>query len=123
MVGEATWSPYVSALAKRSCSNTMTSVRAHGSEAKGALDEPGLADDAILKCEEPGLALAQRAHGLEALDRGVSGLERLETAHGPDQQLELAVVGLETLLRYFTCWCLVSFGHLPSAFSAAMAPA
>ena len=41
------------------------------------------------------MALAQRAHDLEALDRGVGRLQRLEAAHGPEQQLKLAVVGLD----------------------------
>ena len=120
----ASCSPYDSALARRSCSNAIASVRGARSETEGALDDPGLADNAALEGEHPGLALAQRAHHLEALDRGVGRLQRLEPAHGPDQQLELAVVGLDkTLLRYFTCLCLVSFGHLPSAFSSAMAAA
>ena len=54
-----------------------------------------------LEGEHPGLTLAQRAHHLEALDRGVGRLHRLEPAHGPDQQLELAVVGLDDVVEVF----------------------
>ena len=61
----------------------------------------GLADNAALEGEHPGLALAQRAHHLEALDRGVGRLQRLEPAHGPDQKLELAVVGLDDVVEVF----------------------
>ena len=49
----------------------MTSVSAARPEVEGALDEPGFADNAIVKGEELGLALAQRAHDLEALYRDV----------------------------------------------------
>ena len=61
------------------------------SYAEGTLDDLRLADDAALEGESPSLTLAQRPHDLEALDRGVGRLQRLESAHGPDQQLELAV--------------------------------
>ena len=37
------------------------SVRAHGPRAKARSDDPGLADNAALEGEHPGLALAQRA--------------------------------------------------------------
>ena len=56
-------------------------------EAEGALNDSGLTDDAVLESEYPSLALAQRAHDLEALDRGVSRLQRLEAAHGPERQV------------------------------------
>ena len=41
---------------------------------EGALDDPRLADDTALDGEHRGLALAQRPHHLEALDRGVGRL-------------------------------------------------
>ena len=44
-------------------------------EAEGALNDPRLADDAALEGEYPSLALAQRPHDLEALDRGVGRLQ------------------------------------------------
>ena len=36
---------------------------------------------------------------IEALDRGVGRLQRLESAHRPEQQLELAVVGLADVVE------------------------
>ena len=54
----------------------------------GILD-PGRFTDAIPKRQ----CFHQRAHDLEALDSGVGRLQSLEIAHGPYQQLELAVVG------------------------------
>ena len=69
------------------------------SYAEGTLDDPRLADDAALEGESPSLTLAQRPHDLEALDRGVGRLQRLESAHGPEQQLELAVVGLADVVE------------------------
>ena len=52
------------------------------------------------------LTLAQRSHHLEALDRGVSGLQRLEPAHRADELLELAMVGLDDIVEVL---------HLPVA--------
>ena len=40
-------------------------------EAEGTLNDSGFTDDAALESEYRSLALAQRAHHLEALDRGV----------------------------------------------------
>jgi hypothetical protein len=43
----------------------------------------------------------QCAHYLEALNGGVSGLERLETSNWPDQLFELIVVGLNDVVQVF----------------------
>ena len=72
------------------------SARSH---AEGPLDDPRLADDAALEGKSPSLTLAQRPHDLEALDRGVGCLHRLEAAHGADQLLELAVVSLDDVVE------------------------
>ena len=40
-----------------------------------------------------------KTHHLEALDRGVSGLQRLEPAHRADELLELAMVGLDDIVE------------------------
>ena len=71
------------------------------SDAEGALDDPSLADNATLEGEHLGLAFAQRAHHLETLDRGVGRLQRLDSAHWPDQLLEFAVVGLDDVVEVF----------------------
>ena len=93
-------------------------------DAEGALDELGLADDAAFEGERPSLTLAQRPHHLETLDGGVGRLQRLESADRPDQQLELAVVGLDHVVEVLHLWrCLVWGGHRPSALSCAMAAA
>ena len=56
----ASCSPYDSALARRSCSHAIGLGQGARSETEGALDDPGLADNAALEGEHPGLALAQR---------------------------------------------------------------
>jgi hypothetical protein len=58
-----------------------------------------LATDVAGEVEDRRLALAERTHHLEALDRCVGRLHRLETAHRPNQLLELAVVGLDDVVQ------------------------
>jgi hypothetical protein len=64
----------------------------------------------------PGLALAQGAHDLEALDRGVGCRHRFETTHGLDQQFELAMVGLEHVVQVFYLPVFGFQGELPFSF-------
>ena len=59
------------------------------------------------------LALAQCPHDLEALDRGVGRLQRLEAPHRPDQQLELAVDGLDDFVEVFHLPVLGLFRTFP----------
>jgi hypothetical protein len=67
------------------------------------------------------LALAQGAHDLEALDRGVGCRHRFETTHGLDQQFELAMVGLEHVVQVFYLPVFGFQGELPSRFNSAIA--
>ena len=68
-------------------------------EAEGALDQACLANDVARGVEDRRLTLAERMHHFEALDRRVGRLDRLETAHRPNQLLELAVVGLDDVVQ------------------------
>jgi len=68
---------------------------------EGALDNARLATDVARDIEGPGLALAQCVHDLEALDRRVGRLQCLEATDGADQQLQLAMVGLEHVVQIF----------------------
>jgi hypothetical protein len=70
-----------------------------GAETAGALDQARLANDVTRKVEDRRLAFAQRTHHLKALDRRGGRLHRFETAHRPDQLLELAVVGLDDVVQ------------------------
>ena len=92
-------SPHDSALARWSCSSAMASVRAHGPRPKARSTILASPTMPPWRANSPSLTLAQRPHDLEALDRGVGRLQRLESAHGPEQQLELAVVGLDDVVE------------------------
>ena len=77
---------HVCALARRSCSHAMASVRTHGPTPKARSTirasptcRPGGRTFRLGPC-------ATRASP-RSLDRGVGGLHRLESAHGPDQLL------------------------------------
>ena len=48
--------------------------------------------------EYPRLALAQGSHDLEALDRRVGRLHRLEASYRADQNLEFAVIGFDDVV-------------------------
>ena len=87
-----------SALARWSCSNAMASVRAHGPTPKARSTIRASPTMPPWMANIEAWALAQRAHYLEALDRGVGRLHRLKPAHRPDQLLELAVVGLDDVV-------------------------
>ena len=73
------------------------------SDAEGGLDNPSLADNAAPEGEQFGLTLAQRAHHLEALDRGVGVFIVLSPRTGRMSCLSLPWSISMTLLRYFTC--------------------
>lgn len=45
------------------------------------------------------MVFPERAHDLEALDRGVGRPERLEAPDRPDELLQLAVVGLNDIVQ------------------------
>jgi hypothetical protein len=56
-------------------------------EAEGALDNAGFAADVARDVEGSRLPFSERAHHLEALDRGVGRPQRLEAPDRPDQLL------------------------------------
>ena len=68
-------------------------------EAESALDQARLATDVAREVEDCRLTFAEGTHHLETLDRRVGRLHRLETAHRPNQLLELAVVGLDDVVQ------------------------
>jgi hypothetical protein len=55
--------------------------------------------DVAREVEDRRLALVERTHHLKALDRRVGRLHRFETAHRPNQLLELAVVGFDDVVQ------------------------
>ena len=57
-----------------------------------------------LEGESLSLALASRAHDLEALDRGVGCLQCLEATDRTDELLELAVVSLDDIAAVALLW-------------------
>lgn len=71
--------------------------------------------------EHGGLPLAQRPHHLEALDRGIGRLHRLEPTPRTDELLELAVIRLDDVVQVFDLAMGVFLEHWPSAFNSAMA--
>ena len=87
----------------------MASVRTHSPRSKARSTIRTSPTMPPWRAKNPGLVFAQCAHHLKALDRGVRRLQRLEPAHGPDQQLELAVVDLydvvEVLHQPLPCLC------------------
>ena len=70
-----------------------------GAETEGALDDAGLAADVTRDVEGRRLSLAERAHHLEALDRCVGSLQRLEASDRSDQLLQLSVVSLDDVVQ------------------------
>ncbi len=58
-----------------------------------------LAGNARQVADDGALALPERPHDLEALDRGVGGSQRLEPERGPDQALELAMIRLDDVVE------------------------
>ena len=69
--------------------------RCRGAETEGALDEGRLTANVAGDVEDRRLTLAQRAHHLEAFDRRIGRLQRLEASDRADQLLQLAVIGLD----------------------------
>ena len=59
----------------------------------------GLAKGVACEVEDRRLTFAERTHRLKALDRRVGCLHRFETAHRPNQLLQLAVVGLDDVVQ------------------------
>jgi hypothetical protein len=49
------------------------------------------------------MAASDHAHDLEALDRGVRGLHRLEAPGGTDQPFERTMIGFDPALRKPVC--------------------
>ena len=68
---------------------------------EGAFDKTRSAPDAGLKPEGFGLFLLERAHCLEAPDRGAGRLHGLEAKGRPDQALESAMAGLDDVVEVF----------------------
>src|SRR3546814_9893108 len=66
-----------------------------GPNAKSSLHKAHLAPDAGLQAPGASLSFAQGSHDFESLDRGIGRGDRFETAHRPDQYLELSVIGLD----------------------------
>ncbi len=92
-----------------------------GSEPERTLDEACLATDVAGDIKGSGLSLAQRAHHLEALDRGVGCFQRLEAANRTNQLLQLAMVGLQPVVQVLDLsmdgvfWAFASFFNSASA--------
>ena len=88
---------------------------------EGVLNDAGLAAYVTCDVEGCGLAFSQRAHHLEAFDRRVGRLQRLEALDPPDQLLELAVVRFDDVVQVFDLsmdglfWALTPFFNSPSA--------
>ena len=99
LVGRDGGLPYDSAPARWSCSNAMTSVRAHGPMPKARSTIRASPTMPPWMANIAAWPLRRAPHHLEALDRGVGRLQRLEPAHRPDQLLELAVVGLDDVVE------------------------
>ena len=79
----------------------MASVRAHGPRPKALSTIRASPTMPPWRANIPAWPLRSARNHLEAPDRGVGRLHRLEPAHGPDQQLELAVVGLDDVVEVF----------------------
>lgn len=62
-----------------------------GAETEGALDEARLTANVAGDVEDCRLVFAERAHHLEAFDRRIGRLQRLEASDRADQLLQLAV--------------------------------
>ena len=76
----------------------MASVRTHGparSHTKGTLNDPRLAEDATLDGEYSGLALAQRPHHLEAVDRETLVVTRIDRLARSMRDLQVIVATLK----------------------------
>ena len=70
-----------------------TPQRGLGGEIEEFVDESHFACDPVF--DQDAMAAADHAHDLEALDRGVSGLHRLEAPCGTDQPFERTMIGLD----------------------------
>src|SRR5512144_135111 len=71
--------------------------RGLGGKIEEFVDEPHFACDPGF--DQHALAAPDHAHDLEALDRGVSGLHRLEAPGGTDQPFERAMIGLDPVVE------------------------
>ena len=65
------------------------------------------------------MAAPDHAHDLEALDRSVSGLHRLEAPGGTDQPFERTMIGLDPVVEVLRRDCCINGGEPESARSAA----
>jgi hypothetical protein len=105
-------------------SSWMPSVSSHAPMPRARSTKRASPRRSCVMVEDCRLALAERTHHFDALDRRVGRVHRLETAHRPNPPLVSLPWSASTILfRYLTCRCCVSCGHLPSAFSSARAAA
>lgn len=67
------------------------------SDAENAFGDARLAADVVCSVEDRRLAFAQGTRHLKPSDRRIGGLQRLESPHGTDQLLQLAMIGLDDI--------------------------
>ena len=70
-----------------------------GAKAKSSLDDAGFTTNVVCDVEGGCLSFTKCAHHLEALDRRIGRLQRLEAADRADQLLQLAVVSLDDVVQ------------------------